>query len=551
MKKRIYLLISVFILSFTYIWAGNRITARQFGAFPNDGKDDTEALRQAAVYVRSHPGTTLLLEKGDYLLSDPEAEKLEQAVLQGEYGQDPEKKMFVPYHSYVKGLDFSGATDANVEAKGARLLLSGWMEPISIEQCNNFVLKGLDIDYVRKPMSEGRVTEIRENSFTVEFSIRPCALTEQTPFPRVVLWDSRVKAIYGALYFCKEKVLNDSTVMFRGKLPKELVGTRTSVPHSFHYRPAIFINESCNVTLCDVTIRSQCGMGVVGFHSGNVLMKRLHVIPPKGQHFSTNTDATHFASCWGTLEFDHCEFYGQGDDATNVHGYYHEFKAEGNKAEVWLDAPTFTHAQLADVPRVGDVMALVRIVDLLPIHDYQVTSVEHADKATTFTLTTDSLLPEQADAYYLINKTLMPKLLFHHCSDANHLARGVLVKTTGGCKIHHNTFKGLNLPGIVLSSEADWKEGWHTANATIHHNRITHCGNKSYEGAGIAIDLKCEDASQMLHDNIDIYHNIVEAYNNNACGILIKNAKSIRLRNNTVRGCQEEVHQSCAEVSIQ
>jgi hypothetical protein len=58
-------------------------------------------------------------------------------------------------------------------------------------------------------------------------------------------------------------------------------------------------------------------------------------------------------------------FRGQGDDATNVHGYYHDITSvEKDMVTLVLKAPTFTHAQVADVPRVGDKMEIVHIATL-------------------------------------------------------------------------------------------------------------------------------------------------------------------------------------------
>ena len=49
------------------------ISVTRFGARPDDGRDDTEALRKAAEYCRTHPGTTLVIPKGVYCLKDKEA----------------------------------------------------------------------------------------------------------------------------------------------------------------------------------------------------------------------------------------------------------------------------------------------------------------------------------------------------------------------------------------------------------------------------------------------------------------------------------------------
>ena len=132
------------------------ISVLDFGAKPNDGKDDTKALRKAAQYCRDNQGTTLEMPAGIYQLRDTKAEKLEKDVLSGKMGPNPEETIFTPYYPYVSGLDFSGSKDITIHANGAILLCEGWMEPISLIDCINFTLEGLTIDYKRKPFSEGR-----------------------------------------------------------------------------------------------------------------------------------------------------------------------------------------------------------------------------------------------------------------------------------------------------------------------------------------------------------------------------------------------------------
>ena len=73
------------------------VSVADFGAVPDDGKDDTRALRRAAEYCRTHPGTTLLFPAGVYRLRDAAAERLEREVLSGKMGPNPEEVIFKPY----------------------------------------------------------------------------------------------------------------------------------------------------------------------------------------------------------------------------------------------------------------------------------------------------------------------------------------------------------------------------------------------------------------------------------------------------------------------
>ena len=228
---------------------GRTICVTEFGAKPDDGKDDTKALRRAAEYCRKNAGTTLLMPAGVYRLRDADAERLENEAMTGKMGQSPENTVFTPYYPYVSGLNFEGSKSTTIEARGAILMCEGWMEPFSICGSTDFTLRGLTIDYKRKPFSEGRVCAIGDGTFTVQFGGER-KIDEGTPFPRVMLWDNKIGGIYRSpYYFSRQEVLPDNKVVFKGKLAEYMMGAPVAAPHSFHFRPAILVWRSTNTNI--------------------------------------------------------------------------------------------------------------------------------------------------------------------------------------------------------------------------------------------------------------------------------------------------------------
>lgn len=554
MMKDTAVTIFLALMSAVFAQAQDKVFTSDFGAWPDDGRDDTEALRKAAEYVRTHEGSTLIFSPGEYVLRDEAAIELENTVMSGGYGPNPEPRMFTPYHEYVRGLDFTGAKNVTIQAARAVLKLDGWMEGLSVENTENFTVNGLTIDFVRHPQSEGKIIDIQWNSYTVEFDKADYQLTTDAPFTRVNIWDNSIDGHFVWTHgFNADTVLAPNVIRFKGWLPEYLLGARLGAAHTYHYRPVIFIHESQNTVLNDVTINANCGMGIVGFHTNTVKMNRMNIIPAEGRRFSTNTDATHFAACEGEIVFDGCTFCGQGDDATNIHGYYHDITAvDGKTATLDLKAPTFTHAQISDVPRIGDELTLVRIRDLKPVGKYRVKAVDHKDREIPYTVTLNRTLPEDFTSYYLINSTLMPRVVFQNCVDRGHFARGVLIKTNAGTVIQNNVFRGITHSAIVLSSEANWKEGWHSENVVIRGNRIIDCGIcRDYNGAGIALNIVAEDADDIrLHDNIVIEDNEIISTLGNECGIYVANARRVRIYGNTITGCNREIIVENADVKM-
>lgn len=520
------------------------ISVATYGAIPDDGKDDTEALRRAVEYCRKHVGVTLKIPSGVYCLRDSRAIQLEEDVLSGKMGNDPEKTIFTPYYPYVRGLDFSGSDSLVVDAQGAVLLCEGWMEPISLNDCHNVTIKGLTIDYKRKPLSQGIIQQVKEESFTVKFDDRR-EITENIPITRMTIWDDECDGFYGsAFYFPERKLLGNNLVEFKAQIPARLQGAKLAALHSFHFRPAILIQNSKQITLDGVTIHSQPGMGIVGFDSSDIFLYHLSVTPAPGYQFSTNTDATHFACCRGVIRFDGCFFHGQGDDATNVHGYYHSIKElKDGYATLKLEAPTFTHAQVTDVPQVGDKMELVRISTLVPEGEYEVLDVKHAGKSVEVRVRLNGDIPSNIHDYYLFNVSKLPRLEFVRNVVWGQMARGVLVKTRG-VLIEGNVFRGCSGSAIHVGAESYWKEGTFSKDVTIVSNVILNCGSSggTFGASGIAVGIDAPDTElTKLHENMIIRDNTIITNQNNECGIAVYNARNVELSNNRIEGCQKEI----------
>ena len=522
----------------------NVINVVDFGAIPDDRKDDTTPLRKAAEYCRKNPNTTLIIPPGVYQLRDAAAEKLEQDIMNGKYGADMERIIYTPYYPYVKGLDFVGAKDLNIQANGAILTCEGWMEPVSFSNCERVSLTGLTIDYKRKPFSEGIVTTIEDDYFDVQFRSER-TIKDEMPFCRATFWMKDKNRLFPEpIYFPKKEILKDNKVRIHQKISKKLQGAAFGVNHSFHFRPAILVLDSRQVLLNNVTIHSQPGMGVVGFDSEDITLNQVAIIPAPGSHFSTNTDATHFACCKGLVRFDGCRFQAQGDDATNVHGYYQTItRAEKNEAVIQVKAGTYTHAQVLDAPEIGDELELVEISTLKSVRSYTVEKVIPNRASFDSQVTLSDTLPDNYNNYYLMNITKLPRVEFENCIVNSHLARGILIKTRD-VLVKNNVFRHCTGTAIHIGAEANWHEGSHAKNVTVTDNIMIGCGSGAGGQGGasaIAVIIEARDVrNTYLHQNITIKNNTIIGEGNH-CGIYVANASQVVLENNSITNCQQKI----------
>ena len=497
------------------------INVLEFGAIPNDGKDDTNALRRAVNYAKVTPNVELLLPAGQYHISDPLALDIQERAMSGGLGSNPQDRLFVPNQKYAIGLDFEGAKDLIISAEGAVLICDGWMEPLSFRYAQKVTLNGITIDYKRRPNNQGEIVKLGKDFVEVHFTEEERLLKDQIVL-RIMLYNKTKRSFTGAgVYHQKMEFLTPNNVRFYGKdiLEQAKIGHVLITYSGFHYRPAILIYKTSDIVLNDVTIHAQAGMGIVGHLNKNITMKRLKVVPNEGRFASTNTDATHFATNRGLIRFNGCEFGGQGDDATNIHTYYTHITENDpikKECEIAVDRKAYTHSSYLDEPREGDVLA---IVDKNTLEETGYIRVRHfwpfplKDKVK---IHYDGELPQNIDLYYLINITAAPRLEFVNCKIRSHRARSVLVKTRK-VLIANNVFEGTTGTAIHVGAEGDWGEGPASEDVVIRDNLFRNCGlggpnDGTLDGASaIALHVKAPDTSVPgLHKRVLIKGNNVD-----------------------------------------
>lgn len=549
------------------------------------GSNDTEKFRAAADWLASHPGSTLFVPPGKYTLTTAEARKFMEEIFDGKYGDNPYFSMFTRTLNYVSGINFFGIHSCTIEAYGVTLYVDGFMEPITICGCHDFEIKGLSLDMKRRAYSSGSVVKVGNGYFDVLFKPNQDLLCKKSAAPRFFFYDKRNGNIthhISANPISNKKVSSpqEGVLRYRYNIDDSFEGCDINVAHSWHSRPAIFINESQNIRITDVKIHSHPGMGVVAHRSKDMFFNRLMVVPAAGELLSTNTDATHFVSCEGKVRFENCFFDGQGDDSLNIHSFFLTIieksrftpaeLAENNYVKEFSDGLTFTrdanytasnadidrpsffmgdrnakgycytigprprsgtHSQKLDHPNPGDILNLVRLDTLSVVGEYHVLSVYCDPHDSTSTVMLDHDIPPEIDLYKFVNQTQRASLDFVSCHIRNHLARGILIRTRDTL-IESCSFERCFNSAIHIASEIFWHECGASENITIRNNRMYRCsepnGISKKSVSGISIysggsknGAPCEGG--VIHKNISITDNIIHNSGTNhsisACGV--------------------------------
>ena len=534
-KRLLVFFLGMFIVSFSVAFGkGREISVADFGAMPDDGKDDTEALRAAAKYCRSHRGTTLVFPPGVYDFSDPVAADIERKAISGELGKglEVQRRLFIPQKPYVTGLDFSGCRNLTIRAAGAVLRVEGWMEVLSFVRARNVTLEGLAITYKRPAATEGCIVASTDTSFDMEFD------------PQLYRYIDNI--VQGRIYFysiAKQRFYNGETGRMELLRPglvrvqsgvKPPVGDYCIVRYGGHYRPCIMLKESENMTVRNVSIMSFPGMGIVGHLTHNIMIDGLKVVPEPGRYSSTNTDATHFTSCSGTLTICNSTFKGNGDDCANVHNYYYTVCPQPDSermVEIKVENADL-HAQSLDYPQVGDTMLVVDRLSMEEKGRFTVRGVDTSTVKWQVLITLDRPLPKElAGSCYMLNHTRFPHVRILNNTVYYHNARAFLLKVphsvVSGNRIEHSL-----LTAIKLGAEMSWREGGPVEYALVENNYISHCGEGGGDGTAscVMVGSEAQKTPPYINRNIIIRNNVFDSPKPFA--ILLQDAENVEIKNN-------------------
>ena len=437
-----------------------------------------------------------------------DAVRFQNEVMNGVYGDNPYGAMFNHRHHYDSALDFSGEQDLLVIADGVVLKTDGFLTALNLTGCKNVTVRGLTIDCKRRPYTVGTVCNAGNGFFDIRFP-ENANVSPAMPAPRFIIMDTEQEHIRFLLSAAhdsrKEKAAVEKNVIrFFYQLDPAYVGYPIAVLHTWHGCPSVLIEESRNVTLENITVLSHPGMGIVGHRCENLTLDSVRVIPAEGAFVSTNTDASHFSSCRGSLIIRNCTFRGSGDDCINIHGYYQTVRERLGETSYRLKVMVRyeTHSLHLDHPDAGDIVTYVHADDLQPYETYRVLSVEPDQDTFSCTVTLDRPLPEDAAGNLLACYEQFPRVEITGCRFSDHLARGMLLQTPKGGVVENCEFSHAFENAIHFTADPGYQESAPSDNITVRNCHTVRCG--------IRADNLAPKKERPVHSHITITDNSID-----------------------------------------
>lgn len=529
---------------------------KHFGIHPNN-TDNTAALTR---FLQNHPPKlgdkkeiVLRFDKGTYNFRLEEAPEIECFI--SNHDQQPLRKTVFHLNHYE---------NLTIDGGGAQFLFQGALLPIVLNYCENVTLKNFSIDFVDPQIEQVEI--IKSDTTGIRFKLSPFSrntkdyqwlFTEQGYFEtQGENWRSHFawgigfdKETHHILHNTGDLGINLLNCRQEGEYfyapnwkDLRLKTGNIVVMRNYHRPcPGIFLNESKNTKLQNVTVNYAWGMGLIAQRCTDIILHGFNVYPSNGRYFSTQADATHFSQCRGKIISRKGIYEGMMDDAINVHGVYLRIL---QRKDDYTAICAFMHSQAYGFNwgNTGDSIRFINSTTLDSVQTNVITAIRPQDAVTlqgmkSFLISFRDPIPAEADC--IENLKWTPSIVFSGNTIRNNRARGALFSSPRYTLCEKNLFDHTSGSAILLSGDANgWYESGPVNNIVIRRNRFINALTSRYQFTNAVISIypeipELKNQRNYYHNRISIENNLFDTFDTPL--VYAKSVHHLIFRNNKVK----------------
>lgn len=521
------MLIAWFNLLIYSTLVANTVWVANHGAIPNDGIDDTQAIKNA-IAACSKQGATLNFAAGNYNISGA-----------------------TPNDQGGGGNIFALNSYNNLIIKGinTRLVGTNWATVFRFTRCNNITVDGFRIDWQMNhlPFTPGKVTAINGNYFDLKIH-PPFTFKPGLPAEVYADYDSlRTRYLEGGNRYRETVVTPDCTspspgIMrcYSNKINQVTVGNHAIVQHTKHAGNGFVLAEGNQIVLKNITIYSVPGLAVAVSGTKDVSLENFHVqlkTTVDNWWISSAAGATNYSNPRGVIRFVNVTLQGMGDDGANLHSRLMRITEVVNSTTIkvvdhWLGGIM----PLLMLPKPGDVLEFGQ--SNTPFDYFTSHTTDTAYNAGGLTYIEMSSNTSNLSVGDIISNVsgLPTEALFDNCTVGKNRGRAFLI-SCDNVTIQNCHLEDISGPAILAHAEAShFMDAKPPQNLTIRDNTIKNCNFGSPLGeAMIEIAVRNDNnvlGSTGLIKNLVLEGNSFES-EHGADGIFIGSSNQVQLQNNT------------------
>lgn len=457
----------------------SEVKLTDFGAIPNDGKDDGPALRKALAFCKKFSKTGLAVEL---------------TFLKGRYDLFEGKNRF---HL----IELKNANNIIIDGNDSEIIIHNPLKGFfSIFKSNNIIVKNLRIDYDPLPFTQGKIVGVNIKEKTFDFKI-----DEGFPSLNMEMFQ-KASRVWGMVmdpnipgklkdgapnyYASKDfKELEPGTfrIKIRGSRILNFMDVGDLYVHVARSNGSTIFksNLSKNITyLNNTSYTSPAGSyAAVNMEEWNIIGCQVEM--KTGRIHSANADCVHVNGGTFGPWIENSLFEGYSDDAINM---------KATKAHI-LEQISPTELVVKQTVKKGDVIRIFNPRKGILIGKFEVIKNKFLGNAKMHITLNNPIgqklevgSTKKHDIAYLDTKS-NESFVIRNNTFRNARRYGILLQNSFGI-IERNVFQNLSQSAISINNGVDWGEGFIAHNITINQNIFNNCGYddtylKEYNAAAI------------------------------------------------------------------
>lgn len=473
-------------------------------------ENDTWGVQEALQKCKEEHWKGIVFEKGEYHFYEEYG--TEEYCCISNHGNAGNKRCAFPLKEFQ---------DFTVDGGGSTFVFHGVMLPFLISGSENITLRNFTVIVTNVCYPQGEVLACGDGYFDLrirekdKWDVRGgnfCAVDdrgiEHFAYNYNIFEKDSKKLVRGSgdywpCFFSAQRLSDTDVRILHGFNPP--VGSILVFMACARVSAGIFLRNSRQITVSDVTLHSCFGMGIIAQLCDTVTLERIRVTPEADSWLSVNADATHFVNCTGAIRVQDCLFENQLDDALNIHGIYLKITDAGKGwATVRMVHPEQQGVQIC-FP--GDRLAAMDAELLIP--EGREVTVKKAELINNdycrLYFEEDTEVPVN---YLFENLTRQAALYMSGCTVRSNRARGMLLATKGKTVIENNYF---NSSGCAILFECDgsyWFESGSVQDVLIRNNTFDDCAYCIWGNEAICVAPRRKEAEgKYYHGKIEISDN--------------------------------------------
>lgn len=423
-----------------------------------------------------------------------------------------------------------------IDCGGSDFIFHGRIQPFTIDNSQDIVIKNVNIDWDIPLTAQAEIMEVTDNYIDIAINIleSPYVIENQklvfvgegwkSPWGGVMEFEKDTKLIapgtgdYPCLGngYSKYKALELKPGLVRlnhNFKRKPAVGNYLVLRHSARDHAGTFIYESKNVSVENLNMFHNCGLGILSQYSENLTFRKVNCVPnlAKNRILSGHDDGFHYSNCKGQIIVDSCSFLALMDDPINVHGTSVQIVEIKDSKNLLCK---FMHNQSIGFnwARAEETVGFIENDAMNTVGTGTVEKF-HALTPELFEITFKEVIPAgiaKGDALENLNWT--PDVHIKNSFFGSNRARGILMTTPGKVIIENNVFESSGSAILIAGDCNGWYESGAVKDVLIRNNIFNDpCLTSMYQFCDGIISIWPEipklDSKKHFHCNIRIENN--------------------------------------------